>query len=171
MKKSGHDQFFDLFIDELADIYDGELQIINALPKLIQASTSRDLKEALYHHLEETEGQKQRLDEIFFELYLEPFEKRCIGIEGIFREAREILRKKLPPVVKDAAIIASAQKVEHYEIATYGTLRTYAEVLELDNIADLLQETLNEEYNADKTLNKLAEGTWLTTGINARAAR
>lgn len=171
MKRGGHDQFFDLFIDELAEIYDGELQLINALPRLMQIASTRDLKEAIHHHWEETKVQKQRLDEIFFELYLEPFPKRCLGIEGLLKETKDTLRKRLPPVVKDAAIILCAQKVEHYEIATYGTLRAFAENLELDNVADLLQETLNEEHGADKALNKLAEGSWLTTGINAKAVR
>jgi ferritin-like metal-binding protein YciE len=171
MKRGSHDQFFDLFVEELADIYDGEIQIIHALPKLIQAASTRELKDAFNQHLQETKVQKQRLEEIFFELYLEPFENRCEGIEGLLMEGKEIIKKRLPPAVKDAALIGAAQKVEHYEIASYGTLRTYAELLELDDIADLLQETLDEEYGADKKLNQIAKGSWFTTGVNAKAIK
>lgn len=148
--------FEDLFYDELRDILDGERQITKALPKMIKAASNPDLKEALQKHLSETEGQIDRLEKVFSICEIPVRAKKCESIQGMIAESEEVLEACEPSATCDAAIISSAQKVEHYEIATYGTLRTFAEVLEFDEAAQLLQETLDEEGEMDKTLNGLA---------------
>ena len=176
MKKSG---LSDLFIDELADMLSSENQIIEALPKLIELASSPDLKKALSSHLKETENQVTRIEEIFSILKLDPEEKTCEAMEGLIEEADEIVEDKSKSPTLDAAIISAAQKVEHYEIASYGTLRSFAKHLGLDKrVMDLLQETLDEEGAADKKLTKIAEGSSSssekkkagTTSVNKKAA-
>lgn len=163
--------FYQLFLDELEDMYSSENQIVEALPKLIKQTSLPDLKEALSHHLKETETQVTRLEKIFSILGMKPKEKTCEGMEGILTEGDELVGNKMKCATLDAAIISAAQKVEHYEIASYGTLRSFAKQLNLDSeIADLLKENLDEEAAADKKLTKIAEGTLLTSGINKEAA-
>ena len=160
-----HHSLKDLYIDELRDLYDAERQISKALPQMMKASSSPDLRQAFQKHQEETNFQMERLDLIFKKLGNQPQGKHCRGIEGIIAEGMEHIREGgAPPDVSDAAIIASAQRIEHYEIAAYGTARTFAERLEDDYSADLLQRTLDEEGAADKLLTSLAEG-----GINQGA--
>lgn len=160
-----------LFIDELEDMYSAENQIVDALPKLIKLASFSDLKESLSKHLKETENQVARLEQIFSLLNLQPKEKTCEGMEGIIKEASEMVKNKKKSATLDAAIISAAQKVEHYEIASYGTLRSFAKYLELDKeISNLLQETLDEEGYADKTLTKIAEGSFFSSGVNKEAA-
>lgn len=160
-----------LFLAELKDIYNAEHQIIDFLPHLIKLASLQDLKEALTSHLKETKEQVRRLEKIFSILGISPQEKICEGIEGLFREAEEMVHNQPKCAALDAAIIACSQKVEHYEIAAYGTLRSFAEHLELESIiCDLLQDTLDEEAAADKKLTKIADGSFFSSGINKEAA-
>lgn len=162
---------YKLFIDELEDMLSCENQITETLPKLIQLASSEDLKEALSSHLEETENQVERIDEIFSLLELTAKEKTCEGMEGIIKEGKEMLKGKIKNPVLDVAIISAAQKVEHYEIASYATLCSLANHLGLDKkIIKLLKETLYEEEGADTKLTKIAEGTIFSGGINEKAA-
>lgn len=156
----------DLLIDELRDIYDAEHRITKALPKMRKAAGSEDLKEGFDLHLQETEGQIERLEQIF-DLLDEPAKrKKCEGILGLLEEGEEKMEEDAHQAVLDAALIASAQKVEHYEIAAYGTLRTYAQLLGHDEVVALLEETLQEEKATDEKLTALAEA-----GINEAAAQ
>lgn len=171
--KKNDDGLQELFIDELEDMYSSEHQIIKALPKLIKLASAADLKQALSDHLKETEEQVERIATIFSILGIEPEEKTCEAMEGLIKEADEIVKDKSKSAVLDAGIISACQKVEHYEMASYGTLRSFAEHLELDDeIVDLIQETLNEEGAADKKLTKIAEGSifTFTDGVNKDAA-
>jgi ferritin-like metal-binding protein YciE len=155
-----------LFIDELKDIYNGEKQLLIALPRMAKAAESSELSQAFTKHLKETEGQVQRLETILKALGQAVRGKQCKGMEGIIEEGKEKMEEKGGDgSVLDAALIASAQKVEHYEIATYGCLRTYAQLLGHDQAAKLLEQTLAEEEAADKKLTQLGEG-----GINEAAA-
>jgi ferritin-like metal-binding protein YciE len=161
---------YKLFINELKDMYSAEGQIIEALPKLVKTASMPDLKEALAHHLEETKEQYSRIEAILT-LLDEPLrEKKCKGMEGLLKEGDEMLKDHSKSATLDAAIISAAQKVEHYEIASYGTLRSFAKHLELDSqIVSLLQKSLDEESSADKKLTQLAEGTFFTESINQSA--
>jgi ferritin-like metal-binding protein YciE len=154
-----------LFIEELKDIYNAEKQLTRALPRMAKAAESQELSQAFTNHLRETEGQIQRLDRVFKEVGQAVRGKKCKGMEGLIEEGKEMMEEDGEPEVKDAALIASAQKVEHYEIAAYGCLRAYAELLGYSEAAQLLQQNLQEEEAADKKLNQLAEG-----GINEQAA-
>ncbi len=154
-----------LFIEELKDIYNAEKQLTRALPRMAKAAESPELEQAFTNHLRETEGQIQRLDRVFKEVGQAVRGKKCKGMEGLIEEGKEMMQEDGEPQVKDAALIASAQKVEHYEIAAYGCLRAYAELLGYSEAAQLLQQNLEEEEAADKKLNQLAEG-----GINEQAA-
>lgn len=154
-----------LFLEELKDLYDAEHQILKALPKMIDAASSADLKEAFENHLEATNRHVERLEEIF-ETYSQPATgKRCKGMAGLLEEGKEVLEEDMEPDVKDAALIAAAQRVEHYEMAVYGSLRTFARVLGDLETARILQETLEEEGQADRELTRLAE-----EAINVRAS-
>ena len=154
----------DLFLNELKDSYNSEKQIVRALPRLAKAAASPELAQALRKHLKETENQVQRLERIFKSLGQTPRGKKCKGMEGIIEEGKEVLEEEGAPEVIDAALIAAAQRVEHYEMAAYGCLRTYAQLLGYSDAERLLQETLNEEEAADRTLTALGEG-----GINQAA--
>ena len=158
------DTLRELLIDELSDLYSAEKQLLKALPKMAKAANSAELRSAFEDHLEETEGQVARLDQIFSELGEKPKRKKCKAMEGLIEEGTEVIETKGTPEVKDVALIGAAQRVEHYEMAAYGTTRAIAETLSLDNVAALLQETLDEEGQADKKLNDLA-----TSGINEEA--
>ena len=146
-----------LYVEELRDVYNAEQQLVKALPKMAKAASSDELREALEMHLDETKGHVERLDQIFESLDESAKGKTCKAMKGLIEEGSEILEEKGEDSVLDAGIIAAAQKVEHYEIATYGTLRTWADLLNQDEAAGLLQETLDEEGEADKKLNELAE--------------
>jgi ferritin-like metal-binding protein YciE len=145
-----------LYVEELRDVYSAEQQLLEALPKMAKGASSDELKQAFEDHLEETKGHVERLEEIFETLDEKPTGKACKAMKGLIEEGSEILDAKGEDSVLDAGIIAAAQNVEHYEMATYGTLRTWAELLNEDEAASLLQETLDEEGRADKTLNELA---------------
>lgn len=160
----------DLLLAEINDLYDAERRIAEALPKLQAAATHPDLKKAFADHLEETLGQRRRLDEVYSKLGATYDGETCQATQGLVKESEEVINATGDPAVKDAALIGAAQRVEHYEIAGYGTARTLAKQLGLDDIADLLQQTLDEEYNANGILGKLAEGGLFSGGINAEAA-
>jgi ferritin-like metal-binding protein YciE len=158
------DTLRDLFVNELKDIYNGENQILKALPRLAKAAESAELRNAFEKHLRETEGQVKRLERIFERLGERPTGKRCKGMEGLVEEGKDILEEKGEDAVVDAALIAAAQKVEHYEIASYGCLITYAGLLGDREAEKLLKQTLGEEEATDKKLTELGEG-----GINQAA--
>ncbi|MGE5804286.1 MAG: ferritin-like domain-containing protein [Ignavibacteria bacterium] len=150
------DTLRDLFVEELKDLYHAEKQITKALPQMAKKATSDQLREAFESHLKETENQISRLEKVFKELDLTPKGKRCEGMEGIIQEGKTMMQELDKSETLDAALIAAAQKVEHYEIASYGTVRTYAQQLNLKNAANLLQETLEEEAATNEKLNDLA---------------
>lgn len=147
----------DLYLSELKDLYSAEDQILKALPKMIQKAQSPELRSALEHHLEETRGQVSRLEQVF-EMHGEEAEKqKCKGMQGVLDEGEEMVGKDATPAVRDAAIISGCQRVEHYEIAAYGTVRTYAEQLGHERAAAVLKQTLDEELAADKKLTQIAK--------------
>ncbi|MGZ8391533.1 MAG: YciE/YciF ferroxidase family protein [Gemmatimonadales bacterium] len=154
-----------LFLEELKDVYNAEKQILSALPRMAKAAESPELEKAFTQHLKETEGQVQRLERIFKELGQAARGKKCKGMEGLLEEGKEVMEEEGDPAVIDAALIASAQRVEHYEIAAYGCLRTYANLLGYSEAERLLGQTLKEEEAADKKLSQLGE-----SGINQSAA-
>jgi ferritin-like metal-binding protein YciE len=155
----------DLYEEELKDLYDAENQILQALPKMSQAAHAPELKRAFQEHLEQTKGQVERLDTIFQKMGSKPGGKKCKGMAGLLAEGEQMIKEEADPDVKDAGLIAGAQKVEHYEIAGYGTVRTFAQLLGEQEAARLLQQTLDEEGATDKKLTTLAE-----RGINKKAA-
>jgi ferritin-like metal-binding protein YciE len=146
----------ELYVEQLQDLYSAEQQIIKALPKIIEAAQSEELRNALNEHLEVTRTQATRIETICEELGEEAENEKCKGMEGVLKEGSDLL-KEVSDEVKDAAIIAAAQRVEHYEMAGYGTARTYAKLLGFDEAAGLLEQTLQEEKEADETLSGLAE--------------
>ena len=146
----------DLYLDELKDTYDAEHQILKALPKMAKEASNEELRAAFEQHLDQTQTQVERLEQIFEELGEKPKGKKCDAMKGLLEEAKSMMENAADEDVADAAMIGSAQKVEHYEIAAYGTLRTYAELLGYDEQAELLQESLDEEKDADENLTELA---------------
>jgi ferritin-like metal-binding protein YciE len=161
---------YHLFINELQDMYSAEELIIEALPHLIKSAFHEDLKEALTHHLKETQNQVKRLQKAFSLLDSPGKKKLCKGMEGILKEGKELISHQASSPVLDAVIIGGAQKVEHYEIASYGTLCSFAKHLNLKgDLIDLLKENLKEEEAADKKLTKIAEGSFFSTGVNEEA--
>ena len=155
----------DAFVDEVRDTYDAERQLTKALPKMAKAATSPELKAAITSHLEETKGQITRLEEVFGLLDEKVRGKRCDGMAGILEEGSSAMEEDFDEATMDAVLIASGQRAEHYEMAAYGTLVAWATELGHTDVANLLQETLDEEKAADQTLSALAEG-----GVNAEAA-
>jgi ferritin-like metal-binding protein YciE len=155
----------DAFLDELKDSYDAEKQLTKALPKLAKAATSAELRDAFESHLEETRGHVERLEQVFELLEEKARGKHCDGIAGIIEEGSSVMGESFDETTMDACLIASGQRAEHYEIAAYGTLVAWAKTMGHDEVAVLLEETLNEEKAADEKLTSLAEG-----GINRDAA-
>jgi ferritin-like metal-binding protein YciE len=147
----------ELYLEELKDLYDAENQIIKALPKMIDAASSEELQNALTEHLEVTRGQAKRIEQIFQNMGEKLKAEKCKGMEGVIKEGADILSEDMSEPVKDAAIISAAQRVEHYEMAGYGTVRTWANLLGESEAEELLQQTLDEEKEADEKLNELAE--------------
>jgi len=146
-----------LFEHQLKDLYSAETQLIKALPKMVKNAHDKKLKEAFEGHLEETKEQKERLSEICKELGIKPTGETCKAMKGLIEEAEDFLKEDASEEVRDAGLIADAQRVEHYEISGYGTVVRYAKELGHKEIAKKLQKTLDEEYNADNKLDKLAE--------------
>jgi ferritin-like metal-binding protein YciE len=155
-----------LYLKELRDLYDAENQITEALPKLIEAAHNPELKNALQEHLTVTNSQISRLDQIFQTLNEKASGETCKGMKGVIKEGDEIVAAGGDPSTVDAGIISAAQRVEHYEMAGYGTVRTYAQLLGEEEHARLLQQTLDEEQEADQTLTKIAT----TVNVEAKAA-
>jgi ferritin-like metal-binding protein YciE len=153
-----------LYINELRDLYSAENQLLKALPKMAKGASSAELKEAFENHLAETETHVERLEQIFKDLEENPKGKTCHGMKGLIEEGSEILEEEGEESVLDAGIIVAAQKVEHYEMAGYGSVRTFAQLLGQEEAAQLLQTTLDEESKANELLNQLAETT-----VNAEA--
>jgi ferritin-like metal-binding protein YciE len=153
----------DLLIDELKDLYSAETQLLKALPKMAKAATNPALKQGFEKHLEQTEGHVQRLEEIFEILDESPKGKTCKAMKGLVEEGAEAIEEDAPDAVKDANLIGAAQRVEHYEIAAYGTARSFAEILDEKRVVKLLQQTLVEEEATDKKL------TALSTKVNRDA--
>ena len=153
---SGVNTIDQLFVEELKDIYSAETQITKALPKMVKAATSEELKTAFKSHLEETEGQIERLDQIFQTLHVNPKGKTCEGMKGVLEEGEEMLKETEEGGIRDAALISAAQRVEHYEMAAYGAVSNYAEKLGKPQVVKLLEETLEEEKAADKKLAQIA---------------
>lgn len=151
------DTMRDLFVDELKDLWSAENQILKALPRMIKAVSSDELRVALEEHARVTEGHVQRLEQIAASMGEKTRGKKCVGMEGLLEEGKEVLREEIDEEVLDAAIIGAAQKVEHYEIAGYGTARAHAEHLGQNEAAALLQQTLDEEREADEKLTMIAE--------------
>lgn len=147
----------DLLVHELQDIYHAEGQILKALPKMIKTASHPELRTAFEEHLEQTEGQVERLDQAFKLLGVPAKGKKCEGMAGLIEEGQKMMNEDAEPSVMDAALIAAAQKIEHYEIASYGCLCTYAEMLGYDQVHDLLGQNLDEEETTDESLTDLAE--------------
>ena len=158
----------DLFEHEISDLYSAETQLVAALPKLAQAASNDELRQAFEHHLDETREHVRRLEEIRGQIGSSSSEQ-CEGMRGLIEEGQEVITASGDVNVKDAALISAAQRVEHYEIAAHGTARTLADELDLDDAKDLLDQTLDEESNADKLLTKIATGGLFKTGINRQA--
>lgn len=150
------DSLNELLVEELSDLLSAEKQLVAALPKMAKASNSDSLRTAFQDHLEETKEHVSRLEQIFEQLEQKPKRKKCKAMEGLIEEGKEVIDEDGVPEVKDAALIGAAQRVEHYEIAAYGTARALAETLSLSDIAEVLQLTLDEEGQADKKLNDIA---------------
>jgi ferritin-like metal-binding protein YciE len=155
----------DLFLSQLKDVYHAEKQILRALPKMAKASSDDELTKALEHHREETLGQVERLEQIFEMLGKPARGEPCEAIQGIIEESKEVMDEAADGEVRDAGIVASAQAVEHYEIARYGTLRAWAKQLGMNDAVKLIEQTLEEEKKADQLLTKVAE-----RAVNQKAA-
>ncbi|MGH9445514.1 MAG: ferritin-like domain-containing protein [Terriglobia bacterium] len=155
----------DLYLDELRDIYDAENEIVKALPKMAEAASSTELRSAFTHHLEQTRRHVTRLEQVFQGMGEKPKAKKCDGVRGILEEGEDLIGEKGDQSVRDAGLIAGAQRVEHYEMAVYGSLRTWARQLGNSQAVSLLEETLNEEKAADQKLTQIAEQS-----VNKQAA-
>jgi ferritin-like metal-binding protein YciE len=151
------DSLRELYIDELRDLYSAETQLVKALPKMAKAASNDQLREAFEEHLRQTSGHVSRLEQIFEQLEEKPSGKKCLGMEGLVKEGAETMREDYTEVVKDAAIIGAAQRVEHYEMAGYGTVRALAQLLGENEQVSLLEQTLQEEKQADQKLTQLSE--------------
>jgi ferritin-like metal-binding protein YciE len=156
-KEQQQDGLKELWIDELRDLYDAENRLVKALPKMAKASTSDELRSGFENHLEQTKGHVDRLEEIFESLDEKPTGKTCAGMAGLVKEGSEMMGEDFEGAVMDAALISAAQRVEHYEIAAYGCVSTWAELLGQNEAAALLQKTLEEEKETDEKLTELAE--------------
>jgi ferritin-like metal-binding protein YciE len=153
-----------LYVEELKDLYSAEKQILQALPRMAKKAKNAQLKAGFEEHLRQTEGHVQRLEQIFEALGKSPRGKKCKGMEGLLEEGKEVMQEDMDDETRDAALIAAAQRVEHYEMAGYGTVRTYAMLMGEKDAAKLLQQTLDEEGQTDKKLTQLAESS-----INVKA--
>ena len=155
----------DLFVEQIQDLYDAEERLMKALPKMAEASTSNELRSALEDHLLQTQGHVQRLEQVFAEVGQDPKKETCEAMKGLIKEGEELMDIE-QPALRDAALIAAANRVEHYEIAGYGAARTFATALRLSKSVTLLEQTLQEEKQADARLTQIAEQT-----VNQQALR
>lgn len=170
-KSNTYQQFYNMFVNQLQDVLSAEEQIIKATPTLLNIVITKDLREKLKTHLEDTKKHRDRLMSIFKDLKESPSGKFCEGMQGLLSECEQVASDPMPGIVKDAALTAMLQKVRHYEIAAYGALRTFAKHLGKDKVEKQLQEILDEKWDADAKLTKIAEGSWFTSGINAEAVK
>jgi ferritin-like metal-binding protein YciE len=161
----------DVYVHELKDLYSAEKQITEALPQMVEAASDKSLKDAFSHHLKQTQTHLQRVRQILDEIDVNPGNIKCEGMEGLLKEGEDVIKTAGGRAAKDAALISAAQRVEHYEMAAYGSARTYANLLGYSDAANMLQKTLDEEGAADKKLTELAEGGFLSEGINEEAQR
>jgi ferritin-like metal-binding protein YciE len=161
----------DVLIEQVQDLYSAEQQLVEALPKVANAANSDELRQTIENHLGETRGHLQRLQELLPTLGAGAPTEQCEGMAGLLREGEKVIAATGDPAAKDAALIAAAQRVEHYEIAGYGTAATLAGNLDLDEAKDILDQTLDEEAHADKLLTKVATGGMFRTGVNQAATR
>jgi ferritin-like metal-binding protein YciE len=151
-------QLRELYVEQLRDLYSAETQLVKALPKMAEAATSEQLRTGFQQHLTQTQEHVRRLETIFEKLSEKPTGQKCKGMEGLIKEGREVIEdEEFEAELKDAALIAAAQRVEHYEIAGYGTVRTFANLLEDDEALELLEKTLDEEKETDQKLTEIAE--------------
>lgn len=157
----------DLFFDQIQDLYDAEKRLTKAIPKMAEAAHDANLKRAFHEHHRETEGHVSRLEQIFKLLGKEPARETCPAMKGLISEGEEMVQAKGDDAIRDAALIAAAQRVEHYEMAGYGTARTFAQRLGHSEAARLLEETLNEEKHADQTLTEVAESSVNPQAVHA----
>lgn len=156
----------DLYVEELRDLYSAETQIVDALPKMVDAATRPELKQAFELHLQQTKEQVQRLEQIFQKLGKDPAGKTCVGMKGILQEGSEIIKQNADEAVRDAGLITAAQRVEHYEMAGYGAVRNWANLLGRSDESDILQTTLDEEGDTNKKLTQLAESVVNRAAVN-----
>jgi ferritin-like metal-binding protein YciE len=161
----------DVFVGQLEDLYSAEQQLLKALPEMAGAASSPDLRQAFTDHLEQTRHHVRRLEEVFAEAGIVRSAEHCKAMEGLIKEGSDIIEAQGDPAAKDAALIAAAQRVEHYEIAAYGTARTLASELGLSDAESMLDDTLDEEAETDKRLTKIATGGLFSSGVNQDAAR
>ena len=166
----GFNSLKDVLQEQLEDLHSAETQLVGTLPKMAQAANHEPLREAFQHHLEETRGHVTRVEEALGELGVAHPTEVCKGMQGLIAEGEEMIEMGGDPTALDAALIAAAQRVEHYEIAAYGTARQLADDCGLDGIKDLMDQTLDEESQADKLLTKIATGGMFKAGVNQEAA-
>ena len=167
----GFNSLKDVLQEQLEDLHSAETQLVEALLKMAQAAHHDELREALQHHLEETRGHVRRVEEALGELGVSNPTEVCKGMKGLIAEGEELMQRAGDPIAKDAALIGAAQRVEHYEIAGYGTARQLGDDCGFDGIRDLMDQTLDEESQADKLLTKIATGGMFKAGVNQRATR
>jgi ferritin-like metal-binding protein YciE len=160
----------ELLIDEMQDLYDAEKQLVKALPKLVKAASSAEFSEAVAKHLEETRGHVERLEQAFDLLGEKPKSKPCAAMKGLITETQETMDEKMSEPLLDSALICAAQKVEHYEIAGYGTVKAWAQTLGLDDVVELFDATLEEEKAANDTLTEVAGGVLAEAGASEESA-
>jgi ferritin-like metal-binding protein YciE len=165
----GFNSLQDVLEEQLEDLHSAETQLIEALPKMAQAANHDELKQAFQHHLDETRGHLKRVEEALGELGVSNPTEVCKGMKGLIAEGEEMIEMDGDPTAKDAGLIAAAQRVEHYEIAAYGTARQLADDCGFDGIKDLMDQTLDEESQADKLLTKIATGGMFKAGVNQQA--
>src|SRR3954449_5170410 len=164
------DSLHDVFAEQVNDLRSAEEQLVAALPKMAGAASSTELREAFENHLKETRGHLERIDDVIATSGIPKSGETCKAMKGLIAEGDDIVKVQGDPMAKDAALIAAAQRVEHYEIAAYGTVATLADILDLDEARETLGQTLDEEETADKLLTKIATGGMFKTGVNERAA-
>jgi len=165
----GFNSLKDVLEEQLEDLHSAETQLMEALPKMAQAAHHDELKQAFQHHLDETRGHLKRVEEALGELGVSNPTEVCKGMKGLIAEGEEMIEMQGDPTAKDAGLIAAAQRVEHYEIAAYGTARQLADDCGFDGIKDLMDQTLDEESQADKLLTKIATGGMFKSGVNQQA--
>ena len=163
------DSLEDVLVHELNDLYSAEDQLVDALPKMAKAASNTELKKAIEHHLEETRDHRDRIQEIFGQLGKRRSGEECKAMKGLVAEGEEVIEMSGDSTAKDAALIAAAQRVEHYEMAAYGTAKTLAGELGHEDAKDLLEQTLDEESQADTLLTKIATGGMMKAGVNEKA--